>query len=605
MNHFVFKFTLDYSSGANPGGNIILFLYSKPILVLQSKSLAELEEEENFRIKTIRIEGNRLVSNRRGFSSHHYNKDQTQFGEQYFHRYDNETFHIKDNSFEANQQDAVYVNSLIYDPSYARISEINYTLIRNEFKGNRKAIVHESNNVGNSNNLFHWTVNQSRIELGSEGGLSLQLPYCWQYNENYTHTINVHNNTMFKNRNFEFNVDGHFARMNMSKNIFQENHCRFGLATIAGMEKELHIHDNVIENNYGEYMFEFNLQSHADKFGLVRARFERNRILNNRNHFLIKPVLSLRPFNYALSVRGVQYINITRNLINNPELNYEFLVGVLTGSINNRINIRENWWGTYNSTLIKDRIFDFDDWNSYALANYTPYLATENFDSIAINDDELNLYKWNNLNQPLGGRLNRNLTLPRRNLPYIVKSDLTIMPGYTLRIHPGAVLEFYPNVGILALGNLDAVGSPDEPIIMRPIEKDVDLLTVTRLTKRELIPNEEKKFSRYTDLSNIRLCKSVYCDEWLPNAGRKDGFLEIYNSTTLQWIPICDSTFTERNAEVICHQLGECALLRTSQYEINLVVAELLRMKKVFFFKKPLTKNLNNELISNYASACR
>lgn len=319
----------------------------------------------------------------------------------------------------------------------------------------------------------------------------------------------------------------------------------------------MHLHDNVFENNFGEYMFEFNLQSHADKFGLVKASFERNRILNNRNHFVIKPtVIALRPFNYALSVRGVQYINITRNLINNPELNYEFLVGVLTGSLNNRINIRENYWGTFNSTQIKDRIFDFDDWNGYALANYTPFLATENFDSIAINDDdEINSRKWNNLNRPLGGRLNRNLTLPKRNLPYVINTDLTIMPGFTLHIHPGVILEFYPNVGILALGNLDAVGSPDEPIIMRPIEKDVDLLTVTRL-KREIIMNEDKKFSKYTDLTNIRLCKSVYCDEWLHDAGHKDGFLEIYNSTTLQWIPICDSTFTTRNAETICRQLG-------------------------------------------------
>ena len=356
MNHFVFKFTLDYSAGANPVGGIILFLYSKEIRVLPSKSLAELEEEENFRIKSIKVEGNVLMNNKRGFSSHHYNKDQTHFGEQYFHRYDNETFIIKDNSFEYNQQEALYVNSLIYDPTYNRISEINYTLIRNEFRNNRRAIVHESNNVGNSNNLFHWTLNMSKIENSVDGGFHLQLPYCWQYNENYTHTINVHNNTFLKNKNFEFSIDGHFARFNMSRNVFRENSCKVGLATIAGMEKEMHLFDNVIENNYGDFMFEFNLQSHADKFGLIKACFEHNKILNNRNHFLTKPIVSSRPFNYAIAIRGVQYINITRNLINNPELNYEFLVGVQTASINNKINIRENWWGSFNATLIKGRI---------------------------------------------------------------------------------------------------------------------------------------------------------------------------------------------------------------------------------------------------------
>lgn len=34
------------------------------------------------------------------------------------------------------------------------------------------------------------------------------------------------------------------------------------------------------------------------------------------------------------------------------------------------------------------------------------------------------------------------------------------------------------------------------------------------------------------------------------------GFLEYFNKTTLQWIPICDERFTERNAQVACRQLG-------------------------------------------------
>jgi hypothetical protein len=34
------------------------------------------------------------------------------------------------------------------------------------------------------------------------------------------------------------------------------------------------------------------------------------------------------------------------------------------------------------------------------------------------------------------------------------------------------------------------------------------------------------------------------------------GFLEYFNRTTLQWIPICDNRFTERNAQVACRQLG-------------------------------------------------
>ena len=57
----------------------------------------------------------------------------------------------------------------------------------------------------------------------------------------------------------------------------------------------------------------------------------------------------------------------------------------------------------------------------------------------------------------LGGRLHDSLTLLNRpGRPYVIKSDLTIMPGVTLTIEPGTVLEFYPSVGILVLGTLEA-----------------------------------------------------------------------------------------------------------------------------------------------------
>lgn len=32
--------------------------------------------------------------------------------------------------------------------------------------------------------------------------------------------------------------------------------------------------------------------------------------------------------------------------------------------------------------------------------------------------------------------------------------------------------------------------------------------------------------------------------------------MEFFNKTTLQWIPLCDTRFTERNAQVVCRQLG-------------------------------------------------
>lgn len=96
----------------------------------------------------------------------------------------------------------------------------------------------------------------------------------------------------------------------------------------------------------------------------------------------------------------------------------------------------------------------------------------------------------------LGGRIVDNLSLYRRAEPYVIRSDITVMPEATLRIFPGVVMEFAPNVGILVLGTLNATGAPGDEIIMRPISGD-----------RNDVP--KKKRSVYAE--TIRLCKEDNC----------------------------------------------------------------------------------------------
>ena len=45
------------------------------------------------------------------------------------------------------------------------------------------------------------------------------------------------------------------------------------------------------------------------------------------------------------------------------------------------------------------------------------------------------------------------------------------MPGVELTIEPGTILEFYLSVGILVLGTLEAQGTIDRSIVMRPVRK--------------------------------------------------------------------------------------------------------------------------------------
>lgn len=179
----------------------------------------------------------------------------------------------------------------------------------------------------------------------------------------------------------------------------------------------------------------------------------------------------------------------------------------------------------------------------------------------------------------LGGRIIENLSIHSRDKPYVVKSDITIMPEATLHVYPDVVMEFAPNVGILVLGTLKAIGAPGHEIIMKPMEReDVSDSTNAKLRKSGNIISMSDE--------TIRLCKDGRCSS-LYNEGKTflnvygaiiniysfflsklgysfyyihTGFLEFFNRTTLQWIPLCDTRFTERNAQVACRQLGHDSL---------------------------------------------
>ncbi|XP_076338817.1 protein bark beetle-like [Tachypleus tridentatus] len=512
-----------YRRGNKPVGDAILYIAS-----VGGYTDTYLERK----VPTINIEKNMINSCKHGISSNHYNRDESELGA-HFHRYDNETILIAENNIFRSKKEAVLVSTPFWDHLVSNLAEINYTLVYNTIRNNGKGILQYSRDIRNSNNLFHWKLMHSLLKENHKGGLNIRFPYVWHYNENYTHTLIVLNSSFVKNENFGFRVDGHFARIKATKNIFMNNTCKYGLIHISGMEKEMLIQENKLKGNTGRYVVEFDLFSHADQFGIVSANFKNNVLENNKYYSESLRTESYNPASYALGIRGVQQINITRNLFSNPIMHFEFLAGVLTGSLHNQINVAENWWGTLNVTEIQKRIFDFDDWNSYAVAEFSPYLEQDNMASGVVKAEVHN--KPVDVDSPLGGRIYKTLTLPYRKAPYSVVSDLTILPNAKLIIEPGVQLMFYPSVGILVLGDLEAKGTIDHPIKMIPAK------TV----------NSTHGFQREPSKAGIRLCVTPKCKE-----AQRYGFLEVFNSTTLQWVPVCDPCFTERNAEVICHELG-------------------------------------------------
>ena len=133
-----------------------------------------------------------------------------------------------------------------------------------------------------SNNLFHWILQDNAIERNKGGGFDVSLPYVWQYNENFTHSLYISNNTWRNNKNFKYILDGHYAQLNLTHNVFEDNQCKSGLVSIRGMEKRMKIAYNRIVRNTGTYMVEFRADSHSEIIGEVDAHFYENEVKGNQ-----------------------------------------------------------------------------------------------------------------------------------------------------------------------------------------------------------------------------------------------------------------------------------------------------------------------------------
>ncbi|KAL3244016.1 hypothetical protein MRX96_019591 [Rhipicephalus microplus] len=539
-----FIVTLRYETGSAPRGGAVLMMTAVQPLGSRRRTCTgyyckDLGQAQWLEYKlNLNIERNTITSCGYGFGSNHYNRDIGPDEAFYYHRYSNETIHLSKNTIRDSQQYAIFISSPLWDPLTSSLAEIVYNLTGNQISNNQGGISHYSRDLRSSNNLFHWIINKTEFN-NNHGGIDLRLPYVWDYNENYTHSVVLTNSTIKSNRNFKLRIDGHFARFNATWNTVENNECSpgDGVFTIAGMEKEMLIRENLFLNNKGKYVVEFNLESHSERFSVVSANFYYN-ILESNHPDASSGMTSdhYEPSSYTVSIRGVQRINITQNLLVNPAHEFEFLAGVFTSSLNNAVNVAENWWGSLNTSDIKSRVFDLDDWNGYAAADFSPYLARAEFNGPLLSYDEVNEWEYRmDTSRPLGGRLLTSLTLYQKNSPYIVKSDLTILPNVTLTILEGVEIQFYPSVGILVLGDLNAVGRPWSPIRMGPFKQQQSSFRYKRTLPRR----------------SVRLCIDQAC-----TTNRRDGFLEFFNATTLQWVPVCDQRFTERNAEVVCRELG-------------------------------------------------
>ncbi|XP_017468955.1 PREDICTED: protein bark beetle isoform X2 [Rhagoletis zephyria] len=548
-----------YESGENALGGTVLRLstVTAPVQNIRNRVVSG-------PVPTLSIRSTKIQKNFRGIAAYYYNRYVGDNGE-YYLRKANESMKIVNSEISSNLREAILVKSPFWDVQYSNISEVTIHVNSSMITQNGHGIRQLSKDLRSSNNLFHYVVQDTTVEDNAFGGFQVALPYVWQYNENFTHSVYFGNSTWQRNRNFFIDVSGHYTVFNITSNVFLSNQCPRSLITLDGMEKRIKFDYNRIESNNAKFIMELRADSLSEILGEVPALIAYNTIKGNSidtmaGNFRNAPMRRYRPRKVrpqnrlpsaVIRLDGIQNVKLYRNLIAENQMDYNLVAGVRSARLNNYFHATENWWGSNDAKFIESKIFDFDTWNDHADVIYQPFLIEDSFDaSVSLVDEHdaaIDLDFWT------GGRVYKDLTLRKRAEPYRILADITVMPGVTLSIQHGVQLEFEPNVGILVLGTLLAVGYRESEIIMRPFF-NTSHEAYTLFTRRAI-----EDLSQTQAYDSIRLCTSAQnctANPQLSLDGISEGFLEYFNHTTLQWVPICDSRFTERNAQVVCRELG-------------------------------------------------
>ncbi|CAF0869334.1 unnamed protein product [Brachionus calyciflorus] len=462
-------------------------------------------------------------------------------------RVDNLKFHELNSLTESNKDDSLIAESgyQIYDlvPNVKKgpFDRINITFENSFFDNNYGGIRSIYRYHEFSNSIFNYEIRNNKFTNNKQSCLKLHLPRLYRFAnknkyDNLTHSLNLRNNEFSSNTLFELSIGGYYAQINITKNLFINNECKLGLVKLSGSEKDFFIYLNRIQNNIGNFIFDLEAISHVDNDFDYPSLLVENEISNNKklNDFLIKSRDSARltqpnaPSSYTIALRGIQNCTINKNFLENSLYDYELVGAVNTNTLNTTIDASYNYWGTSDPNILKSRIFDFNEWNNHAIVNFIPFIADKIDYSLSRKLPDSFVLNEN----ILGGVLTQDLTLNKIFQPYIVKSDLTIMPGVTLYISPGVEMEFYPNIGILVLGDLRASGTVDNYIKMRPVKKS------SKIT--------EKKIENTNNL--IRFYNGLNPSE---------GFLQIFNTTLRSWTWIRDPQLTLETASIVCKQMGK------------------------------------------------
>ena len=305
------------------------------------------------------------------------------------------------------------------------------------------------------------------------------------------------------------------APVTIQNNVFKDNNnLNESVLEIRRMENDVLILNNVFKFNEG-----LNVVLLHNEYIVGAKRhisFMNNSLLNNSNTWSSGCEVEIS------GMKEYKVISIRYNTFNSPCFQKELCVNINANSHTSIVNVSFNFWGYDNENQIKERIYDAQYNYERALAVFVPF-----FDSTGVlmqgpnQSDGLETVEQ----RYMGGRISSSLHLWSKFSPYIVISDVSVLPDAELTIHPGVELQFGSGVGMLILGALFVLGNRDNPVKFSLLKRSQTNISIP-----------------------VRLVEGTF-----PWQGR----LEVLHNAN--WTPVCVNEtmpFRGENAKVICGQLG-------------------------------------------------
>uniref|UniRef100_A0A183G227 SRCR domain-containing protein n=1 Tax=Heligmosomoides polygyrus TaxID=6339 RepID=A0A183G227_HELPZ len=585
--------------------NVVTMQYTRSFGAPKLIVLVLFLDAQEYLDRFIHLHNSVVEDNQYGISSIHYSNLSYADGT-ITNRWSNEKLWFQKVNFTRNSEAVIWMHSPQHEvlPN-TPLSEIYYHLDNCSVTDNQGPVIETHRDLFSSANIFHWNIWSNTFANNTNSGVAVRLPDTYDLLAKLEHSFWMTENRFENNDNLYILLDGFYAFANISSNNFTDNFSFEGLMELRGVEKKLVLERNRFITNKATWMVKMAITSQSVRNLLVSAYIQYNYFLHNRFVKTNEDYVDSWPRSFAVGVFGAQKVDIHFNQLRNPMLDFEVVSGCRYTSINERMNVSYNWWGTGNDAEVAQRVFDFDDWNTFTLAEYSPfYITNELFINFWWNPRKGQLANAT-YSEPsvydLKGRMfeSKNLTLIKERWPefphyykpfrpYRITRDLTIMPGATLWIEKGVEVHVWPNVRIMVLGDLVADGTYWEPIRFKPINttefdemrgkigtrykrsslnlrrrrrSDVGMRIQKWLRIRSRRADRARSDEVYSQFPLIyrddpyyqRFTVSLTANSSIPN---RAGFLQMYNATTGEVIPSCDRQFTVRNAQVVCRELG-------------------------------------------------